>query len=386
MKTLGIIAEYNPFHNGHKYHIETAKAKSGADCVVAIISGDFTQRGQMAVSNKWDRAKWALENGVDLVIELPAIYATSNAGAFAKGGVSILEAMGVDYISFGAESDEKTLTDIACCIKENHQEIHSLIKTFTKEGMSFPKAREKALKTLNQDLNIEAIGSPNNILAIEYLLNMVNSKPVIVKRSGTGYNQEAIKGLPSATAIRSLAEKGQNYANYVPKEVNNIIAPNMEKMWEMAQFQAISRDEDFIDSINSSDQGFGNLIKQNLRYSKGYDDLVHMMTSKRYTASRVTRFICQLILGITKEIGSLDARYVHVLGFNQTGSALLKSLKKTNDSLPIITNINKALDLDETIFSSLEVDIKANDIYNLLHGLDLYKNSDYVKMPVIIQK
>lgn len=385
MKSLGIIAEYNPFHKGHQYHIQEAKRISGADTVVVIMSGSFTQRGEMAVADKWQRANWALLGGADLVIELPTIYATSNAGTFAKGGTAILEAIGVDYISFGAESDSNQLINIAALIKKNKMLLDEEIKSSVKEGLSYPKAREMALLKLDPNLDVSALINPNNILAIEYLLNMKDATPVIVQRQGTGYNEKEVSGLPSATAIREMASKGQNYASHVPNCVDNLIVPNMKKVFEMAQFRAISMESNEIDEISAADNGFGNLIKNVYRNVNNYEELIDALKSKRYTSTRISRFICQLILGLTKELAELDSKYVRVLGFNQRGSSFLNQLKKQEADINIITNVNKTFDLSDEVKISLMMDIKANDIFNLINERPMYQNSDYVKKPVIIQ-
>ncbi|MCQ2551080.1 MAG: nucleotidyltransferase family protein [Clostridia bacterium] len=355
MKTLGIVAEYNPFHNGHKYHVETAKEKSGADVCIAIMSGNFSQRGLPCVEDKWTRARWALENGVDLVIELPVCYATSHAGDFAKGSIKMLEKMGVDYISFGAENDGEILREIA----DKDFDILS-----SKD--SYAKQREEALG------NAEILRKSNNILAIEYFKSIKNAKPLVIKRQGTGYLEKDIKGFPSATAVRQLAKEGKDYSKYVPEGVK-VIPENLDKLWEMAVSKAIEMEAEDIDRINSSDEGFGNLIKKKVRMAGSYEELVEELKSKKYTRSRIQRFILQLVLGITKE--DVKGKTIRVLGFNEKGSAFLKELKDRD--VEYITKVGK---------EDIPLDVRANDIYNLLLGRDLYQNSDYVKKPVIITK
>lgn len=385
MKTLGIIAEYNPLHNGHKYHIDEAKRVSGADLVIAIISGSFNQRGQMCVRNKWDGARWALENGVDLVLELPAVYATSNAGTFAKGGVKILEALGVNCISFGAESDGDILIQLSKLLKEHQDEIENKIKLLSKEGLSYPKARELAISQFSDISDLtEHLNKPNNILALEYLKNLEKAQPIIVKRKGTGYNDKAIDEFPSSTAIRDLCQKGEDFSAFVPESVKEILTPDNEKLWEKAVLKAGQLDTSHIDAINSADEGMGGLLKKNFRSTNGYDDLVEKMTSKRYTATRIQRFICQLVLDIKKEEVDREPIYGRILGFNKKGSEFIKKYKHKDEGITLITNINKEKNLDEEVAASLEIDIRANDLFNLMAGKDLYDDSDYVKQPVII--
>lgn len=372
MKTVGIVAEYNPFHNGHKYHIETAKEKSGADVCVAIMSGDFTQRGESACQDKWTRAKWALLNGVDLVIELPTVFATSDAGNFTKGSIDILERIGIDYVAFGIDTDEEQILKVHKISQEYRNELEARLKEYLKEGYSYPKAKALAL-------GVKEFKSPNSILALGYLDNLKNAKPIMIPRIGGGYNDNQICYIPSATAIRALAKDGGDYSQFVPHGVEDLLNFNEDKVWEMAISKAMEMNAEDIDKINSADEGFGHLIKKVARSTSSYKELVSELKSKRYTVTRIKRFILQLVLGITREDVKTAASYVRVLGFNDKGSEFLKDLKKSEPDIEIITNVNKT-----SKNRTLDIDIRANDVYNLIYHRDLYENSDFVKKPVIL--
>ena len=235
-KVLGIVAEYNPFHNGHLYHIEKAKSTSNSDFVVAIISGNFTQRGDTSIINKWEKAKIALNNGADLVIELPTIYSISSAENFAFGAIEILNELGfIDYVSFGMESDELSiLNNIANVLYDEPKDYQNLLKTELKNGVTYAKGVENAIcKYLNDDIYKSALNGSNNILAIEYLKSLKKLKseiiPIGIKREKVFYNSKKIVDeYASSTGIRLLLERRQieEIARVMPQQSFNILISN----------------------------------------------------------------------------------------------------------------------------------------------------------------
>ena len=218
-EAVGIIAEYNPFHKGHKYHLDEALERSGAEVCIAVISGNFTQRGEIALLNKWTRAEMAVKNGINLVVEMPAVFACSNAGYFAKAGVEILESMNADYICFGSESGNiEELSRIAREINAERQNLEDEIKVGVKEGLSYPRARSRAVRRILGENTAALIESPNNILAIEYLKYIKSSRPLAVKRVGAGYHDTSGQGgIASATAVRKLLKEGGDISHIVPE-------------------------------------------------------------------------------------------------------------------------------------------------------------------------
>lgn len=378
MKALGIVSEYNPFHNGHKYHLNRSLELSGADILIVVMSGNFTERGEAAIENKYERSKIACENGANLVLELPLIYATQNAGDFARGGIGILEGMGCDFISFGVE-DPNEILDLSRFISSNGILIEEEIKTYVKEGLSYPKARENVIINKLGDKYSEILKKPNNILAIEYLNNMKESKPIFVKRNFVGHNEEYNKTYASGSYIRKLISQNSDYSQFIPYDYTFKNTNFDQMLFEELRTIILKEDELYLNSIYGAEEGLGDILKKNVRYYNSYSDVIASLKSKRYTETRVRRVILNTILGIRKEDILNLPLYGRVLAFDEKGKAYLNELKKTDNKFPIITNINKVK--DEGIKKSLKYDILGNDLYNKFTGNDLYLNSDFVKVP-----
>ena len=385
-KSAGIIAEYNPFHNGHLYHVEETRRLSGADVVMAAMSGNFLQRGAMAVADKWLRAEIAVMCGADLVVEIPTVFACASAKIFAEAGVEILENLGADHISFGSESGNiEELSAISRVIKDNMREIQEHIDRRIKEGISYPRARREAVCAIIGDDMAGAIDSPNNILAIEYLNAIKRAKPMTVKRSGPGYNEKTVSdGLASATAIRDMMAKGQDISQLLPGKSYEALLrtgiPSEEKFFDMIRQKVLMTEGWLLDNAPAGGEGLGNKLKNSIRLCSDREQLAEMLKSKRYTRTRIDRFLAQTVLGIDRREHS--ANYIRVLAFNDKGRKYLKEIKKSDIcSLPLITNINKEAAGYPQIFYSLSRDILAADLYNIASGRDLYLFSEYVRKP-----
>lgn len=388
-KCLGIIAEYNPFHNGHLYHLKQSKAITGADIVVAAMSGNFVQRGQMAVYDKWDRAETAVRSGVDLVVEIPTVFACNSAPVFASGAVEILESLGADWISFGSESGNiDDLKDFSREITERNNEIDEFIKTKVKEGLSYPRARREAIFHIMGEEKAALLDEPNNILAIEYLKNIKKAKAVTVRRRGPGYNDMEISGnMASATLIRSRIKNGDELDSLVPYEslkmIKNGEIPSEKILFSMICHKALTTSSDELDRVFAGGEGLGNKLKKIIRMAESYEDLAEKLKSKRYTRTRVDRFLMHVLLGIDGP--ESYSNYARILAFNERGSSYIKEIKKENISeIPIITNINKDVRDGDKIVSGIEKDVLAADLYNLASCRNLYANSEYVKKPRLI--
>ena len=387
-KSVGIIAEYNPFHNGHLYHIEESRRLTGADVVVCVMSGNFMQRGQMAIADKWERAEAAVRCGADLVVELPTVFACNSAPYFAKAGVEILENLGTDYISFGSESGN--IDELAAITREisANEEMESVIRQKVKDGIAYPRARREAAAQLFGEEKAQILDSPNNILAVEYLKAMKKAKPVTVCRKGPGYHDlKSEDTLASATAIRYLLEEKKDISALLPEASAEIVLrskkPSQDVIFELLCHKVLTTDAAKLDKIEAGGEGLGNKVKSMIRTVSSYEELVDVLKSKRYTRTRINRFLMQLIL----EVESVERynNYVRVLAFNDKGSAYLKQVKKGEEcELPIITNINKDLEGYEGIVATVNKDILASDLYNLASGRELYRNSDFVKKPTKI--
>ena len=390
LKSVGIIAEYNPFHNGHEYHLEQALTESGADFCVSVISGNFTQRGEIALLDKWTRAEMAVRNGVNLVVEMPTVFACSNAGYFAEAGVEILEALGTDFICFGSESgNTEELSRIAREIESARPILEKEIKAAVKGGLAYPRARSRAVSNLLGDKAASVIDSPNNILAVEYLKHMKNARPLAVKRRGAGYHDTDIQEeMASATAVRQMLHKGKDISRAVPDISREILEQNRggftssDLLTPLITQKVLQTSAEELNSIFGAGEGLGNIMKNRVRYWKTYEDIIADLKSKRYTRTRIERVLVHTLLGI-KRVDILSAsKYIRVLGFDEKGSKYLKQLKKSEECpLPIITNINKDWGAFPEAHTTLEKDILAADIYNLACGRDLYAHSEYVKKP-----
>ncbi len=357
MSVLGIICEYNPFHKGHEYHIKKAREITGADTVVALMSGNFVQRGDIAVFDKKTRCDAALKCGADLVLELPTVMAMSTAERFASSGVAILDALGVvDYLAFGAENDDlSSMEKIAKILAAEDENYKTALSSYLSEGLPFAKAREMALSSVF-DGNEKIISFSNNILAVEYLKALIklNSpiKPVLIKREGSDYNSEEISSsFMSATGIRKLIGENSSLKSFVPDaliplyenaRVHSLL--NMEKSI-IANLCKMTPDE--IASLPDVSEGLENKIKKAAIKSDSFSSLCDNIKSKRYAHSRIRRIILYSYLGITKE-DLVSPQYIKILGFNEKGQKLLNKAKQ-EAKLPLVKNFNQIKELNNSL-------------------------------------
>ena len=385
LKSVGITAEYNPFHNGHQYHVQQSRELTGADVVIAVMSGSFTQRGEMAIADKWTRAELAVKGGVDLVVEMPAVAASSHAAVFARSGVNILQNLGADFISFGSECGSlELLRSVAERLRDREAMLGDSIEKAVKEGLSWPRARQEAMEAFLTEEELEVLAEPNNILALEYLKYMDKAQPLTVRREGTGYHEMKASGkFASASFIRQQIGLGEDVTGLMPNsaeiDFHNMEARNQALFQMMAQ-KILTMTAEELDRISAADEGMGNRASSVIRHCCSLDDFYEAMKSKRYTRTRVQRFALQILLGIKRDDVSLARDYVRVLAANEKGSRYLKQVKKAEICrLPIITNINKELQNCPEIRETIEKDILAADLWNLAAGKDMYKHSDFVE-------
>lgn len=393
MKVLGIIAEYNPMHTGHIYHISKAKEITGCDTVIVIMSGSFTQQGNIAIINKFERAKQAIQNGADLVIEIPSAFASSDAGNFAYKSVSILNDLNVDAICFGAETDNiERLKLISETLIYKDKEIWIEIKNELKKGISFAKARNNSLnKFLNED-DINIILSPNNILALEYLktLKILNSNiiPFAIHRE-SNFNSHILENCyTSSTSIRKALENKCNLNNdiqkYIPENVSKYLKNNKiifnNDFFEILKYKIISMNENDLKEINGVSEGIENKLKKEICNSYSYDEFLFKIKSKRYELSRIKRILVNILLNIYKDDFNLlkenNSNYAHILAFNHDKKDLLSHISNTSN-IPVIPSLNnKTLSyLNKYQKLSLDIDIYASNIYSMLINQKI--NKDY---------
>ncbi|MFP5493380.1 nucleotidyltransferase family protein [Parvimonas sp. G1641] len=387
MKVSGIISEYNPFHLGHKYQIDTLKNEIDTS-VIAIMSGDFVQRGECAILDKYTRAKIAINNGIDLVIELPFFYSLQSAENFAKGGISILNKLNiVDYLCFGFECYKKEdIIKIANFQLQYKDEIEEILKYEMKLGNSYAVAYKNACVEINSKYKILELQDDffisNNILSIEYVKNLIlsNSKitPFPIKRKGKNYNDDNYRSNEqlSASAIRKAIYENniEKIEKYIDKntfiELNNslknMILPNEKIILEILKYNILLNQIN-PENIVNYENGILNLIKKNIHSVNSIEELAEKIQSKRYKKVRIKRFIYNYLLNInnkTKEIYSKDIEYITVLGFNKKGQELLKEIKnKTN--IEIITTNKSTQNLSDFQKNKFEIEQKSRKIYKL---------------------
>lgn len=361
----GIIAEYNPFHKGHMYHINETQKITDNDIVV-IMSGNFVQRGEPAMTDKHTRAKMALRNGVSLVLELPVEYATGSADVFAKGAVNILDATGIiDTLSFGSERGSTDIFDkISNILNNEPYAFKELIKSYLNRGLSYPSARTKSLEEY-MSLNLDFMNRSNNILALEYIrqLKKLNSsiKPVTVERIVSEYNSRSLSGdISSASAIRSaLINKDLSALNSIPQNCIDLIEdkniPQLNDYTSILSYILCTRSPSEISEYADITEGLENRIL-NTEFNS-IDELITKTKTKRYTYSKLQKAMLHIILGITKKEQQADPKYIRVLGFRKDKKYLLKELNE-KASLPVIMNVKENENL-------LKREIISTDIYNI---------------------
>lgn len=409
-RVIGVVAEYNPFHNGHYYHLQATKEITGAEYCVAVISGNFTQRGDTSIVNKWAKAYMAICGGADLVIELPTVYSISSAENFASGAVKILDNLKVvNAISFGAEANDlATLNNIANVLYEEPKAYTNILSHELKKGISYPAARENALMMYLNDIKRYAntLSSPNNILAIEYLkaLKIQKSKlePIMIKRKKVYYNDNKIvDDFASATAIRKLLQDGE-YANLrkvIPRSSYTIIGQESRKggmVLSLAKYEkeiiyALRKmTVEEIADVPDVSEGLQFAIKNAANEANNLKDLISNIKSKRYTQTRIQRILLYALLGIDKKLMENSRKvvpYVRVLGFTQKGKSLLSEISRRNPKLNIITSLKKYMNQNQNknkvLAEMLEKDIFATDVYTLGYIGDSKANLDFTNNMII---
>ena len=397
MKVLGIIAEYNPMHTGHIYHINEAKKITNSDYVIAIMSGSFTEQGNIAMLDKFTRAKEAINSGVDLVIELPTIYAVSDGGSFANKAIQILNDLNiVDSICFGAETDNiSKLNNIANTIVVNEEKIWDDIKENLKKGISFANARNEALKIFLKDDEINLVNTPNNILGIEYLKSIItlnsNITPYCIKRESNDFNDNIItQEYTSSTSIRKYLEDGkdiQNISEYISKNTLNSILNSKvlfnKDIFEILKYKIITMFNEKLRNIYGITEGLENKIQSEIIDSYTYEDFIFKLKSKRYELSKIKRMLIHILLDTTKEdfekLKDSNSNYAHVLAFNHDKKEILSYISK-NSKIPILTSINDntLAKLTQKQRKLIDYDLKASNIYSILNKTKL--NQDYTNM------
>ncbi len=378
MLTAGIVAEYNPFHLGHAYQLEQTR-QAGVTHTVAVMSGNFVQRGETGIASKQARAKMAIENGVDLVIELPLPWATANANTFASGAVSLLNALGfVELLSFGSESGNLTLLKSAASAVDSKQVNNELMKSLLKEGSCFASARETAVRELFGDLVADILKRPNDTLAVEYIraVNVLGAtmKPFAVKRLGSGHDEMGTEGgFASASQIRNSLLSGSGFKQYLPKATFDILADEINMKRAPADYTKLETavlcalrcmSSDDIANAPDISEGIENRIFDAVKKSSSLEELFSLAKTKRYSHARIRRIVLHSFLGIKAEDSKNLPPYIRILGVSLKGRELLRTAGKTA-SLPVIMKAADVKVLDERAKHIFEIECRAADIFAL---------------------
>lgn len=338
---VGIIAEYNPFHNGHMYHLKKIKEMFPNEEIIAVISSSFTQRGEPSIINKWNKTEICLKAGIDLVIELPYVFSTESADYFSKGALEILENLKVDKFVFGSETNDIKIFDRIADIQLNNPDFNKLAKIYMKLGNNYPTALSLALK----DLDGEVLTLPNDLLGISYVKiikeNNFNIKPICIERKNN-YKSEQLENLSSSTAIRKALSEKKDVKDYIPDFVNNYLNQLHfnEDYFKFLKYKIML--EDNLDVYQTVDEGLGYKLKEEIINATTYDELIEKLKSKRYTHNRINRMLNHILCGFTKEIKEkcTNLEYIRILGFNEKGKDYINKIKK-EVNIPVISNFSK---------------------------------------------
>ena len=404
---LGIVSEYNPFHNGHLMHLNYSKDLTKADFTIAVMTGNFVQRGDTSLVDKWTKTEMALKAGIDLVIELPTVYATSSAENFADGAIKILDSLGiVDYLSFGSELGELGPIDaVASVLAREPKDFSNLISRQLKSGLSYPKAREIALSQYfgTSPLYTEVLQNPNNILGVEYLKAIKRRRSHIkaftVKRDYSDYNSNTVKkGFASATAIRTMIKNKKNIQRVVPFETYELLqrqakagklVPDLSVFEKEIIYTLRKMTLQEIAALPDVSEGLENRIKIAVNTYNNLNDVITAIKTKRYTQTRIQRILLHALLGITQKDINASKRtipYIRILGFNKHGKRIISAIAKENPKLKIIVSVKKFMEAsnDNTLRNMLSKDIFASNVYTMGYKREPVANLDYTNKVIEI--
>lgn len=357
---VGIIAEYNPFHNGHLYHLNKIKELYKNEEIILVLSGNFTQRGDVSIIDKWQKTEIAKTVGVDLIIELPFFYSTQSADFFSYGALTILENLKVDKLVFGSESDDiDTLSLIAKTQIEN-AEFDNLVKVYSKFGENYPTAISKALF----DLTGEKVDTPNDLLGISYIKTILkynyHIKPIPIKRT-TNYHTEKLKEITSSTTIRKYLKENKGVDQAVPDFEKKYLTRNnlhfIDDYFPLLKYKIITEND--LSIYQTVDEGIDKLLKKVIMDCTSYEQLILKLKSKRYTYNKISRMLLHILVGFTKDDAKIKKNniYIRILGFNELGQKYLNKVKKES-SIPIISKFEKNNKL-------LNLELKSTIIYSI---------------------
>lgn len=387
MKTAAIICEYNPFHNGHKYHIEQTRKQHGATHIVCVMTGNFTQRGDVALCDKYERARAALTSGADLVLELPVAFSLASAEYFARGAVHIINSLGcVDMLSFGSE----TGNDAA--LKEAAGAVHFALESeafldYMKSGMSYPAALKKTVEEYYTPDVVDILTGPNNILGVEYIraLDMAGGtiEPVTVKRYGAAHDSDELDYTISASKLRKMIRNGEDVTRYTDFSgyENYALIERLETAI-LAKLRTMTKSD--FEKLPNGGGGIENRMVKAARTATSLPQLMLMIKSKNFTMSRIRRLILCAFLGITKNDLKSMPSYIRILGMNDKGKEILAASKDC--PLPIDTSLSALSKTSDTAGRQARLEERAGNMYALALEKRKPCGTDFTAKPIIIKE
>ena len=379
MHKIGIICEYNPFHNGHLYQIKKIKETYKDSLIIVCLSSCFMQRGEASILNKWDKTRLAIESGVDLVLELPFAFATQYQDIFAKGALTILNHLKIDTLVFGSECNDIELLKNLASIQLKDDGYNYLVKRYLDLGLNYPTSLSKALF----DISGVKLDKPNDLLALAYIKEIIKNnydiEPFSIRRTSDYHNSNLDSDIVSASTIRKLLKDGVNVNNYLPYNIYDYLSEiDEDKYFALLKYQIINN-VDCLDKFQTVDEGIENRIIKYINMVNSKEKLILKVKSKRYTYNKINRMFTHILTNFTKEDAkNLEIEYLRVLGFNTRGKNYLNKIKKDID-IPII---NKYI---PNMYKSLDIEFRVSLIYSLIlkdKGDDFLKR-EYRNKPVI---
>lgn len=379
MHKIGIICEYNPFHNGHLYQIKKIKETYKDSLIIVCLSSCFMQRGEASILNKWDKTRLAIESGVDLVLELPFAFATQYQDIFAKGALTILNHLKIDTLVFGSECDDVELLKNLASVQLKDESYNYLVKRYLDLGLNYPTSLSKALF----DISGVKLDKPNDLLALAYIKEIIKNnydiKPFSIRRTSDYHNSNLDSDIVSASTIRKLLKDGVNVNNYLPYNIYDYLSEiDEDKYFALLKYQIINN-VDCLDKFQTVDEGIENRIIKYINMVNSKEELILKVKSKRYTYNKINRMFTHILTNFTKEDAKdLEIEYLRVLGFNTRGKNYLNKIKK-DIGIPII---NKYI---PNMYKSLDIEFRVSLIYSLIlkdKGDDFLKR-EYRNKPVI---
>lgn len=360
MKSVGIICEYNPFHNGHLYHLNKVKELFPNYTIILVMSGNYTERGETSILNKWDKTDIALTYGVDLVIELPFVFASQSADIFAHGAIAILKELNVDYLVFGSETNDIDKLKEMASIQVNNRSFDKLVTDYLSDGVNYPTAISKAIF----DLTHKKVSKPNDILGVTYIKEIIkqkaNIKPICIKRNDNYNCTELSDFLSSATSIRHAIQNGVDVKNEVPERTYHFLDKKLHFIsdyFPIIKYNILNNLDD-LKKFQTVDEGIDARIRKYIINSRSLDELILKIKTKRYTYNKLNRMFTHIMCNFTKEEADLftDITYIRVLGFNPNGRLYLNNIKK-DVNIPIITNFSSIKD------KMLDIEFRTTCVY-----------------------